>query len=73
MLWVMLVSFFFHLVCLHLADLFHYLLLGMLHRLQHLDEKVGIISRDFLLLLWSSPRSVNIFRLVGLVLVAFDE
>ena len=35
----------------------------MLYGLQHLDEKVGIISRDSLLL-WSSPHSVNTFRLV---------
>ena len=73
MLWVMLASFFFHLVRLHLANLFHYLLQGMLHRLQYLDEKVGIISKDPLLLLWSNPRFVNTFHLVGLVLVAFDE
>ena len=41
----------------------------MLQRLQHLDEKVGIISGNTLLLLRSSPRSIDTFRLVELVLV----
>ena len=65
----MLASFFFRLVCLHLTNFFHYLLSGMLQRLQHLDEKVGIISGNTLLLLRSSPRSIDTFRLVELVLV----
>ena len=69
MLWVMLVSFSLRLVCLHLTDFFHHLLLWMLQWLQHLDKNVGIISGDPLLLLRFSPYSINTFRLVGLVLV----
>ena len=69
MLWVMLASFFFRLVCLHLVNLFCYLLLGVLNRLQHLDEKVGIIGENYLFLLWSSPRFINPFRPIGMVLV----
>ena len=41
----------------------------MLQWLQHLDENVGIVSGDSLLLLRFSPCLVDTFRLVGLVLV----
>ena len=41
MLWVMLASFLFRLVCLHLANLSHQLLLGTLHELLHFNKKVG--------------------------------
>ena len=44
MLWVVLASFLFLLVHLNLANPFHQLLLGMLHRLQHLNKKVGIVA-----------------------------
>ena len=65
----MLASFLFRLVRHHLVNLFHHLLLGMLHRLQHLNKKVGIVSKDSLLLLRPSPHFINTFRLIGLVLV----
>ena len=69
MLWVMLASFLFHLVRLHLANLFRQLLLGMLHGLEYFNKKVGIVSRSSLLLLRPMPRSINTFYLIGLVLV----
>ena len=62
-------SFFICLVCLHLADFFHHLLQWMLQWLQHLDENVGIVSGDPLLLLRFSPCLVDTFCLVRLVLV----
>ena len=66
-LWVMLASFLFCLVRLHLANLFHQLLMGMLHGLQHLNNEVGIDSGDSLLLLGPNTRSIKSFRLNGLV------
>ena len=65
----MLAFFLFHLVRLHLMNLFHQLLLGTLHKLQHLNKKVSIVSRNSLLLLRPNPRSINTFRLVRLVLM----
>ena len=67
MLWVILASFLFSLVRLQLANLFHQLLLGMLHRLQYLNKEVGIVNANSLLLLWHNPRSINTFHLIRLV------
>ena len=73
MLWVMLASLLFHLIHLNLANLFHQLLLGMLHELQYLNKEVGIVNRGSFLLLWPSLCSINTFRLIGLVgLVGLD-
>jgi len=52
-----------------LTDFFHHLLLWVLQRLQHFNEGIGIVSGDSWLWLWFSRHSVNIFRLVRLLLV----